>query len=557
MKRWWCRAGMLAAVALAGATVHAAAVYNEVETRAAPTSVTMMAYSPATRVLLVKNTASAVVAVRIGTGETNTRLATWRFTDISISPSGRYAFVSDYGGENYYGDPLNPSYVHRLDLVTMLWEVRSAYVAGRIEAVSDTQVIVQSLDQWVGFINYSWGTGSALVPLNSSNSSYYGPEYSAGVYSGDIQYDYRTGRILHGDAGVSPPGMTGFKLVNNQFIRQEESEHLAAMYAGGGGTMVLSNDGKSFYYGRMQVDALDVTHTQRIFPEAIYAASGDIALGNGKYYDARTGALLGTLPFNTTTYAMFPAGNDFWAYNAATSTLHHFSLMLPAAEYGDLQFTAVSPCRLYDSRPAYGGSGVWIGGSVRPISVGPATSYASQGGSPTDCGLLAGMASGRVPAVLASVSTVNQSANGFLALYPSGDVNPFPTSVTQAYRTGSVQTAFVVMATNAAAPAIVSGYTTASTHVIIDIVGYFAKPKALALECQVSSAVTLPIAAGAEAQPVPASCAPGYTQVDTACEADSPLVRLFAVDGSCSYRNDDTVSRNVSAISRCCRAPGQ
>src|SRR5262249_19305539 len=65
-------------------------------------------------------------------------------------------------------------------------------------------------------------------------------------------------------------------------------------------------------------------HNRRIFPEQIYAATGSVALGNGKYYDAHTGVLMGTLAFNTTIYAVSPSGDDFWAFDPATTTVHHF-----------------------------------------------------------------------------------------------------------------------------------------------------------------------------------------------------------------------------------------
>jgi hypothetical protein len=65
------------------------------------------------------------------------------------------------------------------------------------------------------------------------------------------------------------------------------------------------------------------------FPETIYAASGSIAFGDGRYYDAHTGALLGSLGFDTQVYALGVDGKDFWAFDAADNTLHHFVLGIP------------------------------------------------------------------------------------------------------------------------------------------------------------------------------------------------------------------------------------
>ena len=90
-----------------------------------------------------------VVAIDVVSRQTTTQLANSSFTDMSLSPSGRYVFAADYGGENIgYGTPRDTSYVHRLDLTNMTWDLRTAYIAGNVQAVSDTQLILKSIDQW-------------------------------------------------------------------------------------------------------------------------------------------------------------------------------------------------------------------------------------------------------------------------------------------------------------------------------------------------------------------------------------------------------------------------
>jgi len=83
---------------------------------------------------------------------------------MSLSPSGRYLFVADDGGENIgSGTPYDQSYVHRLDLATGTWEIKKVYIAGRIEAMSDTTFVLKSQDQWVSFYNYNWSRGRSLL----------------------------------------------------------------------------------------------------------------------------------------------------------------------------------------------------------------------------------------------------------------------------------------------------------------------------------------------------------------------------------------------------------
>jgi hypothetical protein len=52
------------------------------------------------------------------------------------------------------------------------------------------------------------------------------------------------------------------------------------------------------------------------------------------------------LPFPSSVYALNPQGDDFWAYDSATTTVHHFAVGHP--------FYALTPCRLFDTRNATG-----------------------------------------------------------------------------------------------------------------------------------------------------------------------------------------------------------
>lgn len=77
------------------------------------------------------------------------------------------------------------------------------------------------------------------------------------------------------------------------------------------------------------MDALDVTHNNRVFPEDIYAASANLAFGYGDYYDAHSGALVGSLPYSTTVETVSANGTDFWMMNPSTNELDHYVIGLP------------------------------------------------------------------------------------------------------------------------------------------------------------------------------------------------------------------------------------
>jgi hypothetical protein len=327
-----------ASAAFAVVSPVALAALLEIGNIAVPTNATELIYSAVANALVLKNTASAIVVIDLGTLDATTRFANTRFTDMSMSPSGHYVFGADYGGENIgYGTPAAQSYVHRVDLVSKTWEERTAYIAGNVQAVSDTQVILKSIDQWVTFTNNTWGSGGALIPLNTPSGPYWGPAYYAGVYFGDFRFDWRTGRLLHGNSNLSSQEIQSWKIQNNEFVKQEGSGTYGSAQ-GHGGSVVLATDGSAFYYGDLQVDPLDVTHNTRIFPERIFAASGPFAFGNGNFYSAHSGKLLGELPFKTTVYALNPGAVDFWAFDPLTTTAHHFVPVF----YADLVGLALS-----------------------------------------------------------------------------------------------------------------------------------------------------------------------------------------------------------------------
>jgi hypothetical protein len=313
------------AIAFMASNVNAARLIDEGGI-ASPTNVTALIYSPEQHTLVLKNSSSAIVTIDINTLSSTTHSPNWNFTDMAISPSGNYVFAADYGGEDIgYGTPEKQSYVHRLRLSDKTWVTKEAYIAGHIQAVSDNQIILKSLDQWVTFTNNLWGSGGAVVPINTPTYNDE-PGYYAWVFEGNFRYDTSSGRLIHGNDGLSSQEIKAFKISGNDFSPQEGSGTYGTAQ-GYGGSVTLATDNSAFYYGKLQVDALDVSGNIRVFPEIIYAATGHIAFGNGNYYNAHTGDLLGSLGFETTVYALNPDGYDFWVFDASQDMLRHFTLI--------------------------------------------------------------------------------------------------------------------------------------------------------------------------------------------------------------------------------------
>lgn len=293
------------------------APFTEIGDFPSPTNAVQLAYSPRRNRLVMRNAASAVTVLDTSTGQSESHLAKARFTDMSLSPDGRYAFASDYGGENIgYGTPLGQSYVLRVDLADGSSGVQRVSIAGSIEAVSGSRFLLQSLDQWISFSYYGWS--EAGLAANSLAGSY------GWVYSGSFVYDWRRSRLVHGNSGSSSQELNAFKLQDDELTAQEGTGTYGSA-SGHGGTLALATDGSRIYYGRLSVEAADVAHTLGEFPESIYAATGELAFGDGVIYDVATREMVFDLGFSTTVYGLSPDNPDFWTFDAQANRLRHFA----------------------------------------------------------------------------------------------------------------------------------------------------------------------------------------------------------------------------------------
>ena len=308
----------------AHATCVPANVYCDVEDIPAPTNAVQLIYAPRHHRLLLRNSGSAIATIALGPVPTSTlHFSNALFFDMSLSPSGDILFVSDYNGEvTGYSMPAAQHYVHRLDLNANAWDIKTAFIASHVQAVDDDHFFVKSNDQWVDFWYDQWGASPGVTVLNSPgavNSGYY-----AGVFYGNFRYDPRSGRLLHGNSGLSSDEIQAFRITNDNFVYAEGSGGYGSAQ-GYGPTIALATDSSAFYYGALQVEALDVTHNLHTFPSSILAATGDVAFSaTGAFYDAHSAALLGNLGYAPQAYALNPAGKDFWAYDQTANMLRHY-----------------------------------------------------------------------------------------------------------------------------------------------------------------------------------------------------------------------------------------
>jgi hypothetical protein len=238
-----------------------------------------------------------------------------------------------------------------------------------------------------------------------------------------------------------------------------------------------------------------------------------------------------------------------------------------------LVFTPITPCRIADSRSSAGGPGPLQANAPRLISVAGLTSYRPQGGSNGNCGLSA-IPAAEIQSVVAAVSTFNQNGAGTLAAYEQGAANPLPNGAIQTFRandSGAV-TSFAVLNANLSTAALTNLISTARTDYSVDVIGYFARPKATELDCV--SVTTSSFAARLSFLYFPhPSCPSGYTKVSASCYgnvgASSPSSGTIGVSNpafaylsgtgpaGCTFQNLTSITQALGAETRCCRLPGR
>ena len=285
-----------------------------------PAAARQLECSPAHGLLFLRDSDNDIRVIDTATNtQIGLRAANEEFTDFDLTPDERYLYAADYGGTKIgYGTPLRQHYVHRFDLVARTWETGLApKIAYRVEAVDADRFLLQETDQWVSMMLNEFGPPTVELDRIGAN------------YRGDFEYDYTTGRVIHGNSGSSSHEIHARSIVGDTLVSAESTDTYGSAQSGGG-TCVLSTDCQDFYYGRLQVDASNVRANRNFFDENIYAASAEIAFGLNHYYDADTAEELGSLGFTSTVYGISDNGRELWAFESDGNLLHRYEVPEPA-----------------------------------------------------------------------------------------------------------------------------------------------------------------------------------------------------------------------------------
>jgi len=215
----------------------------------------------------------------------------------------------------------------------------------------------------------------------------------------------------------------------------------------------------------------------------------------------------------------------------------------------DLVYTPLPSCVIVNTTKP-GSGGAMTAGSARHLKAsGP--SFVTQGGEDSNCGIPTG-----VRALLVSVTSATPSTSGYFRLWPYGAGEPLAANMS--YTGGQLIQNEIVMATSVGLVADFSVRSSGNSHLIVNVLGYFAAPIATALDCALGPQVETTVIAGATGS-ISADCPAGYAQqVQLNCwssSADGLLYRSWF--DTCYYKNFGAATTTIFARSNCCRIPGR
>ena len=219
----------------------------------------------------------------------------------------------------------------------------------------------------------------------------------------------------------------------------------------------------------------------------------------------------------------------------------------------DLVFTPITPCRIVDTRFAAGGP--VLAGSTRVFKAWEA-SYATQGGSATDCGILQ---SNDVAALALNLLVIVPSGEGYITAWPVGVAQPNASTLN--YKANDVLANSATLKVSQTSSDW-NLYSVSTTHFAADVVGYYSKPMATALECTTLTP-TQNIVNGFASFTFGPSCPAGYLATAPYCW-NGDILNIYSTGSGvgggtsfCGWRNQSGAAALIYSGTTCCRIPGR
>lgn len=250
----------------------------------------------------------------------------------------------------------------------------------------------------------------------------------------------------------------------------------------------------------------------------------------------------------------FDAMNDVLLVGNSKSANKLVTTKLLGSTTDDLVFVPVTPCRIFDTRLV---GGAITSGTTRDLDITSVTDYSVQGGAAGDCG---GIGAVSFAAAAINLTVVSPAGQGFITAHPYLVTRPLAASMVYVGGDLLSNLSIVRLDQTAAIPEL-SVYASNTTHLVGDIVGYYAAPQATALGCTTVSSAATNVAAGAYMSLPVINCPATYTPTALSISAgENVLVADSYTAGQAGQIFVRSLSANAQAVTakmNCCRVPGR
>jgi hypothetical protein len=253
------------------------------------------------------NTASMTVQKTISTGRT--------LRDIDIDSTGQYIYTLDNVTGAYWNQP-PATYVLKYDLATQTASDIKLVNAPMYQMALGRQnrFLGVSLNQWVSTYQVNSDTGAVL---STADGGYYGdttwnPQTFVSTSNGNI--------LFRTEIGISSIELMAYNTSTDSITKTQTREV-------GSYTTVpicLNTSDTSLYAGGTRYDPQNIGTVLGLYPETIYAATGDdtLAFGQNFVYDPKWGTKLQAMPVSYTMMSLGSNDGYLYAFDSGKQVLH-------------------------------------------------------------------------------------------------------------------------------------------------------------------------------------------------------------------------------------------
>ncbi len=226
-----------------------------------------------------------------------------------------------------------------------------------------------------------------------------------------------------------------------------------------------------------------------------------------------------------------------------------------------LVYVPIAPCRVVDTRGAGARTGVIAAGTSRLFDLEAEAFTVGQGVSGTPC---TGLPSYSYYAWAVNVTAVGYSGNGWLTIWPAGGTEPTASVINYGSAPYAIANAMNLTGCYGCADDIRVKASSAATHVIIDVVGYYRDAVATPSAATRVAGTPGTLVAGSAGFFHGGACPTGTLLIGGELDHGATDVAIgeFRQDGTNNWFtfwmiNNETYSTTVTAYSRCLDTPVQ